>query len=240
MKGVMLGINPQAALVDLSHEVAPGDVRAGAFALAAGCGYFPKGTVHLTVVDPGVGGQRHAIAVQTADYFFVGPNNGVLSWALAKRKVKAVHVLQNEQYFLQNVSRTFHGRDIFAPAAAHLSCGTPISEFGPRLDDLTRIHWPRFRRNRDRVYGEVVYLDQFGNAITNIEADSLTDLTRNHPWVCLGGKRVCRVGPFYQSAARATAIAVIGSTGFLEIAINGGSAAREYGIRVGDPVSLQG
>jgi len=239
MKGVILGINPQAALVDITHEVAPGDIRAGAFALAASCGFFPNGTVHLAVIDPGVGSQRRAIAVETADYFFVGPDNGVLSWAIRKRKVRAIHLLQNEHYFLQEVSQTFHGRDVFAPVAAHLSRGTPIGKLGPRLKDLTRIDWPLCRRIRNQVYGEVVYLDQFGNAITNVDADSITDLGKNHVSVYFGGKRVCSVGPYYQSVAKRAPIAVIGSTGFLEIAVNGGSAASQHGIRVGDSVTLQ-
>lgn len=239
MKGVMLAINPEAALVDITHEVAPGDIRAGAFALAASCGFFPKGTVHLAVIDPGVGSQRRAIAVQTNDYLFVGPNNGVLGWALAKTKVKAIHVLQNENYLLQNISQTFHGRDIFAPVAAYLSCGTPISKLGLRVKDLKRIPWPRPRRTRSRVDGEVVYLDQFGNAITNIDQDSITALGKNHVSVYFGGRRACVVGPYYRSVAKGTPIAVIGSTGFMEIAINGGSAARQHGIRVGDSVTVQ-
>jgi S-adenosylmethionine hydrolase len=239
MKGVILEINPKAALVDITHEVGPGDIRAGAFALAASCRFFPSGTVHLAVIDPGVGSQRRAIAVETTDCFFVGPDNGLLSWAIGKRKVRAIHVLQNEQYFLQNLSRTFHGRDVFAPVAAHLSRGTPIGKLGPRLKDLTRIDWPRCRRIRNQVYGEVIYLDQFGNAITNIDADGITGLGKNHVSVYFGGKRVCSVGPYYQSVAKGAPIAVIGSTGFLEIAINGDNAASHHGIRVGDPVTLQ-
>jgi S-adenosylmethionine hydrolase len=239
MKAVILGINPQAALVDITHEVAAGDIRAGAFALTASCVFFPKGTVHVAVIDPGVGSQRRAIAVETADYCFVGPDNGVLSWALAKTKVKAIHVLQNEQYFLRDISRTFHGRDIFAPVAAHLSCGTPISKLGPRVKDLNRIPWPQSSRTRSRADGEVVYLDQFGNAITNIAGESIADWLNRQPLVYLRGKRVCRVGSYYWSVSKGVPIAVVGSTGFLEIAINGGNAARQYGIRIGDSVTVQ-
>src|SRR5947207_396860 len=115
MKGVILGINPKASTVDITHELPPGDVRAGGFALAASYSFFPTGTVHVTVVDPGVGSRRRAIAVQTSKYFFIGPDNGVLSWALRKEKVRAIHGLENEQYFPRSISRTFHGRDIFAP-----------------------------------------------------------------------------------------------------------------------------
>src|SRR5271169_1802298 len=113
MKGVIHRIAPRARIIDLTHEITPGDIRAGAFALAAGCRFFPKGTVHVAVVDPGVGSRRQGIAVQTANAVFVGPNNGLLSWTLAKEKIRAIHALENEACFLQPVSRTFHGRDVF-------------------------------------------------------------------------------------------------------------------------------
>src|SRR5262249_54167029 len=155
---------------------------------------------------------RRAIAVETADYCFVGPDNGILSWAVGTRKVHAIHVLQNEQYFLNNISQTFHGRDVFAPVAGHLSCGTPISKMGPRVKDLTWIQWPLARHIRNRVDGEVVYLDQFGNAITNIDADHIADQAKKHTAVYLCGKCVCGFGPYYQSVAKGTPVAVIGST----------------------------
>src|ERR1019366_9340383 len=117
MKGVIASLAPTARVIDLTHDLPPGDIRGGAFALAASCRFFPKGTVHVAVVDPGAGSLRKAIAVQTANGVFVGPDNGVLSWALAKEKIKAIHALENEAYFLRPVSRTFHGRDVFAPVA---------------------------------------------------------------------------------------------------------------------------
>ena len=156
-------------MVDLTHDLPPGDIRGGAFALAASHRFFPKGTIHVAVVDPGVGSRRRAIAVQTAKGVFVGPDNGVLSWALAKEKVRAIHALENEAYFLQPVSRTFHGRDIFAPVAAHLSRGVPIQKLGPALKDFVRLDWPEPRVRRGGFEGEVVYIDRFGNAITNLE-----------------------------------------------------------------------
>jgi S-adenosylmethionine hydrolase len=173
MKGVILGIAPRAAIVDLTHEIPAGDIRAGAFALAAGFRFFPKGTVHVAVVDPGVGGARKAIAVQTSNYLFVGPDNGVLSLALAREKIKSVHSLGNANYFLRPISHTFHGRDIFAPVAAHLSRGTPMHKFGPARKDFIRLPWPQPRVRRGCIEGEVVFIDRFGNAITNIENASL-------------------------------------------------------------------
>jgi S-adenosylmethionine hydrolase len=238
VKGVVLGINPSARVVDISHEIPGGDICAGAFVLAASYRFFPKGTVHVAVVDPGVGSQRRAIAAQTSNHFFVGPDNGVLSWALGKEKVEAIHALENPQYFVHPVSHTFHGRDVFAPVAAHLSCGVEIHRFGRRLKDFQRLPWPRPRVSRNGVAGEVIYLDHFGNVITNIEAPNLAKLAKRRLSVWLGGKRLCSLGAFYQSVTKGTPVAVIGSSGFLEIAINGGSAASNFGIRAGDGVRV--
>lgn len=239
MKAVILRIQPQAAVVDVTHDIPPGDIRAGAFALAASCRYFPRGTTHVAVVDPGVGSARRAIAVQTPDYFFVGPDNGLLSWALATEKVKTVRALENERYFLQPVSGTFHGRDIFAPVAAHLSRGVAIQKLGPSLHDYVRLDWPVPKLARDHVRGEIVYFDRFGNAITNIRAETLHSLPKNPLYVSLTRKRLCPIAAFYQSVPPGTSVAVLGSSGFLEIAVNGGSAALRLGLRLGDAVRVQ-
>lgn len=256
MKGVILSILPRATVVDLTHEIPPGDVRAGAFALAAGCRFFPKGTVHVAVVDPGVGSARHAIAVQTARYFFVGPDNGVLSWALAREKIKTIRQLTNEKLFLKSVSHTFHGRDVFAPIAAHLSCGVPIQKLGPALNDFVRLDWPQLRTTRTGIEGEVVYIDRFGNAITNILNDAIgapTSLPASFlkgqtparipalpgSWTVLAKeKAICVVASFYQSVRPGQPVAVPGSSGFLEIAVNGGSAERKLGLGIGCKVRL--
>ncbi|HEX5398940.1 MAG TPA: SAM-dependent chlorinase/fluorinase [Verrucomicrobiae bacterium] len=236
MKGVVLGINPHANVVDLTHEIPPGDIRAGAFALMAGCRYFPKGTVHVAVVDPGVGGPRRAIAVWTADYTFVGPDNGVLSWALARESIKTVRRIENTKYFLEPVSRTFHGRDIFAPVGAHLSRGLAIQRLGHKVQDCIRLPWPRPTRSRGRIRGEIIYIDRFGNAITNIEFKSSSN---DHAVICeVGGRRKtrCRLADFYDAVPVNSPVAVIGSNGFLEIAVNGASAAQKCGFKIGDAV----
>jgi S-adenosylmethionine hydrolase len=238
MRGVVLGINPGAIVVDINHEIPAGDIRAGAFVLAASYRFFPKGTVHVAIIDPGVGSQRRSIAAQTTNHFFVGPDNGVLSWALRNEKIDAVHALENRKYFLPAVSQTFHGRDVFAPVAAHLSRGIEIGQLGPRVNDLERMPWPQPRRSSNRVDGEVVYLDHFGNAITNIEAQNIDAFGKRRLSVWLGGKRVCSLGRYYQSVAKGTPVALIGSTGFLEVAVNGGSATNSFGIRVGDCVQV--
>ena len=237
MKGVILRINSRASIADLTHDVPAGDIRAGAFALMAGCRFFPKGTVHVAVVDPGVGSGRKALAVRTQDYLFVGPDNGVLSFALAREKVKSIRRLENTCYFLHPLSRTFHGRDIFAPVAAHLSRGVPVHKFGPAQKDFCRLPWPETQVQADGITGEVVYIDRFGNAITNIENARLPAPDKGT--VFWKGKRLCTMHNFYQSVPPGRAVAVPGSSGFLEIAVNGGSAAVKLRLKPGNPLTVR-
>ena len=236
MKGVILGVNPRAQVTDLTHEIPPGDIRAGAFALLAGCRYFPKGTIHLAVVDPGVGSRRRAIAVQTDHGVFIGPDNGVLSWALAREKIRTIRLLEERKYFLEPVSRTFHGRDIFAPVAAHVSRGLPVQRLGRELKEIERLAWPKPAKRGTELQGEVMYLDRFGNAITNLEAELLSGggtVTCKIP----GRRRArCELAEFYAAVPANQPVAVIGSSGHLEIAVNGGSAARRFGLKKGDRV----
>ncbi len=239
MKGVILGIQPQATLVDLTHEIPQGDIRGGAFALAAAYRFFPQGTVHVVVVDPGVGSARKAIAVQTLKATFVGPDHGVLSWALAKEKVRVIHALENEAYFWQPVSRTFHGRDIFAPVAAHLSRGVPIRKLGSTLKDFVRLDWPQPRKQRGGIEGEVVYIDRFGNAITTVEGRLLPSCDRVSCEVHAKRRVTCPVKPFYQAVRPKSPVALVGSSGFLEIGVNGGSAEAVLGLTIGARVLLR-
>jgi S-adenosylmethionine hydrolase len=236
MKGVILEINPRTTIVDISHGITAGEIRAGAFALASSFRFFPKGTVHVAVVDPGVGSRRRGIVVETARYSFVGPDNGVLSWALAQERIKGIHALENEAFFRRPVSQTFHGRDIFGPVAAHLSLGLAPGKLGPRTKKLVRLPWPQTRVSKGRIDGEILHIDGFGNAITNLDVKALA----GNRWdVFLGRRRICRVERFYQAVAPGRPVAVPGSTGFLEIAVNGGNAARKLGLRIGVRVSLR-
>ena len=237
MKGVVVCLAPRARLIDLTHEIEPGNIRAGAFALAASYSYFPRHTIHVAVVDPGVGTSRGAIAVKSADYLFVGPDNGVLSWALAKEKILAIHSLENRRYFLPQVSSTFHGRDVFAPAAAHLSAGLPIEKLGPRQKEVVRLAWPEPIPSRRGIEGEVLYIDGFGNAITNIPGEALSSLN-TQPAVFIGKKRVCAVASNYQAVAVGCPVAVIGSSGFLELAVNGGNGARRFKLQPGKSIRV--
>jgi S-adenosylmethionine hydrolase len=238
MKGVIASLAPNTRVIDLTHELPPDDIRGGAFSLAASHRYFPKGTIHVAVVDPGVGSARKAIAVQTAKSVFVGPDNGVLSWALAKEKIRAIHVLEDEAYFLQPVSRTFHGRDVFAPVAAHLSRGVPIRKLGPALKDFVRLPWPEPRVRQDGFEGEVVYIDRFGNAITNLEGRLFDGSDRASCEVYTKRRWTCPLKTFYQAVPPKRPVALVGSSGFVEIAVNGSSAAKTLGLRIGARVVL--
>jgi S-adenosylmethionine hydrolase len=260
MKGVILGINPRARVVDITHEIPPSDIRAGAFALMASCRYFPKGTLHVAVVDPGVGSRRRAIAVRTTKYTFIGPDNGVLSWVLKGEKIRTIRELENKRYFLEHVSRTFHGRDIFAPVAAHLSRGLALERLGRELKDLIRLPWPEPAKHPEELRGEIVYLDRFGNAITNIDAEMIgrsgqkgdncleghssrqpSPPSEGGEGVEVIGKRKvrCALAAFYDSVPANRAVAVIGSSDLLEIAVNGGSAACQFGLKTGDEVIVR-
>jgi S-adenosylmethionine hydrolase len=238
MKGVVAGIAPDARVIDLTHDIAAGDVRAGAFALATAVPCFPAGSIHVAVVDPGVGSERQAIAVRTPQGFFVGPDNGVLSWALRASKGIEVRRLTNPDWWRRPVSRTFHGRDIFAPVAAHLAAGASFADAGDSLDDIVRLPWPALTAKAGSCAGEVLHVDHFGNAITNIPADAVPpgaierDTVRFH----LTGAQTVPLGDCYAAVAPGAALAVPGSSGFIEIAINGGDAARTLGLAPGVPV----
>jgi S-adenosyl-L-methionine hydrolase (adenosine-forming) len=240
MKGVITGIAPQTQVTDLTHAVPAGDVRAGAFVLAAAYRFFPRGTIHVVVVDPGVGSQRKAIVVQTRNYRFIGPDNGVLSWALRQEKITAVRSIENTRYFLQPVSRTFHGRDVFAPVAAHLSAGILLARLGPAQADFIRLPWNAARREKNSIRGEIVYIDRFGNCITNIEDAMLARLgTQRALEVLRGRKRLCPVADYYQAVPAGQPVAVSGSSGFLEIAVNRSHAASILRLRIGDPIKVR-
>jgi len=237
MKGVILGLAPRTSIVDLTHGIPSGDIRAGAFALAAACRYFRRGSIHVVVVDPGVGGNRAGIVVQTADYFFVAPDNGVLSLALSREQIKGVRRLENEGYFLRPVSHTFHGRDVFAPVAAHLSRGVPVSRLGPAQSDFIRLVWLSPKCERNVIKGEIVYLDRFGNAITNIPTEQLGRPETLK--VSVRGQPTCPVRSCFEKAAPGQLAGIPGSSGFLELALKNGSAEERFGLKVGDSVTVR-
>ena len=173
MKAVILSINPQARIVDITHEVEKFNIRMGAFILASATPYFPPNTVHVAVVDPGVGTERRSIIVETKRGFYVGPDNGLLMLAAHKEGIVKVYHIDNPKYMLSRVSRTFHGRDIFAPAAAHLAAGTNPFEFGPAIEDYVFPEFVKSQAKRGEVVGEVLHIDGFGNIVSNISVEDL-------------------------------------------------------------------
>jgi len=240
MKAVMLGINPRLHCLDITHEVKPQDIFSAAVLLAGSYSYFPKGTVFLVVVDPGVGTERLPIAIETRNYFFVGPDNGVLSLAAYDDGVRKIVRLENKKYFLRKVSHTFHGRDIFAPVAARLSKGTSLRSFGRRVTAIKRLRLPSLARVRRRLSGEVIYIDRFGNLITNIDQESFRVFIGNRKFsICVKNKTIPYVVTSYHAVKPGVLLAIFGSFGFLEISVNEGNAAEKLGIKKGAAVSVK-
>ena len=237
MKGAILSINPAATIIDISHLVASANVLEGAFVMRFACPYFHEGSIHVGVVDPGVGSERKAILIETGRYFFIGPDNGLLTLAANDDCVKRVIALENRRYFREEVSDTFHGRDIFGPVAAYLSRGIDPLEFGRPLDAASELGVPGPHIDGSEVRGEVIYIDSFGNAVTNILGEEIrngVDFEISLKGVVLDG-----VKRTYSMAEKGSPLALVGSTGYLEIAVNQGNAARALGLSVGDRVTMR-
>jgi S-adenosyl-L-methionine hydrolase (adenosine-forming) len=233
MKAVMADICPQARTVDITHGIDPQDIIHGAFILAAAYRYFPVGTVHVAVVDPGVGSARRILAVECGGYRFVAPDNGLLERVLAEQADAVAVTVENQRYFLKPVSHTFHGRDIFAAVGAHLAAGLPLSELGPALERHAMVSGVvpgcRFAAP-DCLEGTVVAIDRFGNLMTSIDAAAVENLagrTAGRQLVVeLGGRPIGGIVSFYDSVDKDLPLAIIGSRGLLEISINCGNAGR--------------
>ena len=239
MKGVILNISPRAKIVDITHEIAPQDINEAAFAIAQAWRYFPKGTIHVLVVDPGVGSARRAILCEAEGQFFIAPDNGVLSMIYDSSRHK-VRVISNDKLILKKVSNTFHGRDIFAPAAAHLLKGWVPARFGKLIRDPVRNFLLKpARLSRHDWSGVVLKADRFGNLITNFHIDEFPDLA-DHPIELRAGlERITRLASTYAETVIGELFAIIGSSGYLEVVVNQGSAAKLLGIASGSPVELE-
>lgn len=245
MKGVILGMNPSAQIVDLCHEVPPGDVRRAGLLLAWSWRFFPKGTVHVAVVDPDVGSSRRILCCVHGGHLFLAPDNGLLSWVLSGARRVRTYAAMDRRYWLPRISHTFHGRDIFAPLAGHLSKGLAPRRVGPAVRSIRRLEEPpATRAGPGRRVGRILALDRFGNAVTNLK---WRDLKR---WGTLGmelrfrsergrssrQQRLRGVRTAYAAEGKGKALAIVGSRGLVEIAVNGGSAARGLGLKVGQRV----
>lgn len=238
MKGVILCITPDAQIVDLSHGIAPQDIWAAALILAASVDNFPDGTIHVAVVDPGVGSERRPILVESADHYFIGPDNGVFSLALERSQSTRTVELSNEIYHLQPKSHTFHGRDVFAPVAAHLAQGVSVGEFGAPLKDCVRLLWPPVDRAGESILGEILYIDRFGNLFTNIRERDLIAAAPEKIRVRLGEINISGLSPNYAAGQNGGCIAVINSWGLIEIATFRDSAASRTEAQIGDKVRI--
>jgi len=238
MKGVIAAINPQAHVIDLSHGVPAHNVMAGALILQHAVRYFAAGTIHVVVVDPGVGSARKPILIEHLGSYFVGPDNGVLSLALEGKPPECIVELTNADYYLQHVSKTFHGRDIFAPVAAHLTLGVPPTKFGKPIEKLEILSVPQIVRGENRLDGEILYADSFGNLFTNIREHDLTGLPREHLQLGLAGVPLGGLVTTYAGVGSGEFACLFNSWRLLEIAINQGSAAQRTGAKIGDKVTV--
>ncbi|MBI4640526.1 MAG: SAM-dependent chlorinase/fluorinase [Candidatus Tectomicrobia bacterium] len=236
MKGVMLSINPALQCVDLSHQIEPHDILGGALVIHASYSYFPPQTIHLVVVDPGVGSERRPILAICGDYFFLAPDNGVLSTIYEESSPTRVIALSVARYFRREISRTFHGRDIFAPVAAWLSKGVAPLDFGQEIRDYTRFHLPKPDSSGGEIQGEVLYVDRFGNLTTNISGSFLKE--GGSLKVEIKSIIIDRLCQFYGEKKEGEIGAIINSWGYLEIFRYGGSAQRFLDARRGDEVRL--
>jgi S-adenosylmethionine hydrolase len=240
MKAVVLSIDPTLTMVDVSHEVAPQDVMDGAFVLQQSWHHFPKDTVHLVVVDPGVGTSRKAIAVRSRGHFFVGPDNGLIPLVVSQEAIEGVYELDNSAYwYLDTPSNTFHGRDIFAPVAAHLATGVSISRLGRPIQSLETLRWALPLSDDSGMQGWVVHVDHYGNCITNIPADRLARQLYQRTLKCYVGNTIIHgFSRIYADVNSGDPVLLASSSGYLEIAIRDGNAAVLLDIRRGSNVSL--
>ena len=238
MKGVILSVCPEARLVDITHAVPPQGVTVGALLLRSAVSFFPDKTIHIAVVDPGVGSKRAAILVETPKAWLIGPDNGVLHPAASALGIRRVLEIANPAYRLGRVSATFHGRDVFAPAAAHLAAGAEPSSFGPERRGLERLDLPVVRRSGDGVEGQVIHIDHFGNLVTNVGEADLADFPDSPLSVSIGRCSAIPVVSTYADVLPGALAALIGSWGHMEVAVRDGSAADRVGAKVGTPIRL--
>ena len=232
VKGAILSVNPQAIIADITHEVPPQDIHSAAFTLLAAYKTFPAGTIHVAVVDPGVGSARRPIIVSAGGHFFVGPDNGLFTYIYDRELMSRIFHVTAEKYFRQPPSTTFHGRDIFAPVAAALSKGVEVEAFGSVIVDAVRLDSLVPEVKDGQVEGRIIHIDRFGNCITNITRD-VFDVGN----LVINGETISKIREYYADSDRNEVFAIWGSAGFLELSINGASAAQKLKIKTGDRIT---
>jgi len=236
MKGVILSINPSARIIDIAHDIPSGDIHTGAFVLSRSYSYFPENTIHVVVIDPGVGTKRRALCVHAGAQYFVGPDNGVLKWIFKDNPDAKVVELTQQNYFLSTISHTFHGRDIFAPVAAYLSSGIAIGNFGHAVQDYVKGTWPKYIVSAKKISGEIIHVDRFGNLISNIAAKDFK--LHEFEYIKLPGHSINKINNSYDRMPVNQAAAIIGSHGFVEIAVKNNSAAQMLNYSKGTTIEL--
>lgn len=243
MKGVVLGVCPEVEVCDISHDVLPYDILDGAFTIHQTYKYYPHNSIHLVVVDPGVGTQRRPLVVRGDNHYFVAPDNGVLSLVYPEQEKLAVYHITSTHYFHQPVSKTFHGRDIFAAVAGYLAKGVEARQFGDEIEDYVKLTVPKAQGQDGKNWkGMVLKIDRFGNVITNISAEDCPDLfaeTTPAFKITAGDKEISKLAQNYAEGAANEVFALLGSSGYLEIASNRGGAAKILGLKRGAEINLQ-
>lgn len=238
MKAVILGISPEVRLIDVSHDIPAQDIMAGAWVIRNSAFLFPKNTVHLVVVDPGVGTSRYPICLKIRDQFFVGPDNGLFSLLYDEFEYEA-YKLNKRSFWRDDVSKTFHGRDIFAPVAAHISKGIPLKELGDPVTDLVTYHWAVPIADKDGLQGWVVHIDRFGNLITNISEQLIKEhIGKSKLKIYIGNTMIKKLVKTFGDVEDGDPAAFIGSSGMLEIGINKGNASRLLNVDKGAQISI--
>ncbi len=235
MKGVILGLCPEAAIVDITHDVPAQDIQTGAFLLERASRFFPAGSVHVAVVDPGVGTARRPLVIEAGDSWLVGPDNGLLASAARARGIRRIVHATDRNYFLPIVSNTFHGRDLFAPLAGHLARGVPAARMGKTTTRLVRLAARVPTRRHGTILGQVVLVDRFGNLVTNLQPEHLP---RGRFRIRAGGFDAGRLRRSYEEVEPGALLVLVSSYGLLEIAARGGSAAARLGLGKGDRVKI--
>ena len=242
VKGVILSINPQSTLIDITHQIPPQNINRAAFVLSTVCNYFPPQTVHLVIIDPGVGTKRRAVILKTPQYYFIAPDNGVLSYIIRKFSAKldinsdlSAVAVTNPKYWRSPVSHTFHGRDIFAPVAAYLSLGVSMKEFGEPLSSINILPLAEPHIASDgSLVGKVIHIDTFGNLITNIRE---IDLREGEPTIFIGNQTIKGLSKTYAEGGKL--VALIGSNGYLEISLREDNAAAYLNAQIGSEVAIK-
>jgi S-adenosylmethionine hydrolase len=242
MKAAILSLSPDTTIIDVTHQIAQFNIRMGAYVLASAAPYFPEGTIHVAVVDPGVGTKRRPILVQTQHGFFIGPDNGLLILAAERQGTRSIREITNKRLMLPQVSSTFHGRDVFAPASAHIANGVAAAEFGPEIRDAVKPDFAKVTLREDVLLGEVLHVDNFGNIITNISTKEVARIRVSSVFnVKLSAQELTlKFGKTYGEAKHQEPLALIGSHGYLEISLNQGSFAEKFKAKPGDKIQFSG